>query len=130
MICLSLLNVFGTHFAFLGVTLVSLWLPRDAGGSLWGFLDSQGELLVIYSKMDTLFYVNLERLRCLLQKSCLAGLSADFPRIPWVSRNLHKVAQGPQLPTPLNSRRVPARREFETNSQNILMIGTVLATGY
>ena len=34
-----------THFAFLGMTLASFWLPWDAGGSLWGALGSQGALL-------------------------------------------------------------------------------------
>ena len=33
-ICCSPLGVFGGHFDFLGVTLASLWLPWDAGGSL------------------------------------------------------------------------------------------------
>ena len=45
MICCSPLNVFGPHFAFLGMTLASLWLPWDAGRYLWGDLGSQGAFL-------------------------------------------------------------------------------------
>ena len=39
-ICCSPLNVVGAHFAFLGMTLASLWLPWDAGVALWGALGS------------------------------------------------------------------------------------------
>ena len=45
-ICGSPLGGFGGHFAFLWVTLASLWLPWDADGPLWGALGSQGELEV------------------------------------------------------------------------------------
>ena len=44
-ICCSPFNALGVNFAFLGMTLASLWLPWDAGGSLWGDLGSQGALL-------------------------------------------------------------------------------------
>ena len=44
-ICCSPLNVFGPHFSFLGMTLGSVWLPWDAGRSLWGDLGFQGALL-------------------------------------------------------------------------------------
>ena len=44
-ICCSPSNVFAPHFAFLGMTLASLCLSRDAGRSLWADLGSQGILL-------------------------------------------------------------------------------------
>ena len=43
----SPLHVFEAHVAFLGMTLAMLWLPWDAGVSLWGALGSQGALLRI-----------------------------------------------------------------------------------
>ena len=46
-ICCSPLNVPGPHFAFLGMTLASFWLPWDAGRSLWGDLGSKVSLLVV-----------------------------------------------------------------------------------
>ena len=38
------LGALGSQGALLGITLVSLWLLWDAGGSLWGTLGSQVEL--------------------------------------------------------------------------------------
>ena len=54
-------GVFGAHFALLGVTLASLSLPWDAGGSLWGTLGSQVELGVTLGPKRRSFSDNIWR---------------------------------------------------------------------
>ena len=127
LICWFPLSVFGLHFAFLGATLglllisigaprapkalsfASLWLPFGSLGTPWGHLGHlglpSGARGDFGSKMDVQFRANASQVRNLRTKSDLAELScASAPRATRAPYG-PKVAQEPQLPTPLHSRR-------------------------
>ena len=126
-ICWFPLVVFGAHFALLGSTLglllgafgapraprglslASLWPPFGSLGTPWDHLGHlglpSGAWADFGSKTDVLFRANGLQVARLRTKSCLGAFSAascrELPRAPYS----HKVAQEPQLPTPLHSRR-------------------------
>ena len=120
LICWSPLGVFETHFALLeatlgfllgafeppwapkGPSLASLWRPFGSLGTPWNHLGHlglpSGAWADFGSKMDVLFRANGLQERACAQK---VTSRTSAPRAPYP----HKVAQEPQLPTPLHSRR-------------------------
>ena len=122
-ICWSHLIVFGAHFVFLGATLgsllgafgapwapkgpslASLWSPFGSLGTPWGHLGHPGLPRGAWddfgSKMEVQFRANGSQVARLPAKNYLAEFSA-FRRVCVYGP---KVAQEPQLPTLLYSRR-------------------------
>ena len=97
-------GVFGAHFGFLGLTLASLWppfgslgMPVGPFGVPWATKGAWGDF---GSKMDVLS-VNISSVCDACAQKVTSRNSAAAAQDPG------KVAQGPQLPTPLHSRRGP-----------------------
>jgi len=106
----SLMGALGSLWGALG----SLW---DALGSLWG---APGSLWGIFYNLVKKWTSNSEHLAlksaACHQKMTSRNSSAGIPGDPRGSADAHKVTFGPQLATPLHSRRGPGWREFITNS--------------
>ena len=102
------------------MTLASLWLPWDAGGSLWGALGSQGallgvtlplwdtlgsqgELLVIWVENGRPFPSKFGAFAMPAHKNWPAGILLPIPDPP-DPPDRREVRLGPQLPTHLHSR--------------------------
>ena len=142
-ICWSPLIVFGDHFAFLGATLgfllgtfgaprapkgvslASFWPPFGSLGTPWGHLGHLGLPSGAWddfeSKWTSVSVIIWSVCHACAQKVTSRNSAAAAPAVPG-AHNGPKVAQEPQLPTPLHSRRGPGCREFRTNSLKLVIV--------